>query len=260
MTNRIQLDNLEEYDDPAAYDQENNHYVGELPLLLEWAGKVNGPIIDLACGTGRLTLPLAKEGYQLIGIDVHKGMLEQAAKKAGKLNLDIQWLQQDCTNFQAGIRSPFIYMVGNSIQHFHTNEAQDQLLSSIKQHLQEDGIFIFDTRFPSANELLQPATEEYWKTYMDGENEIDLYTISSYDALKQIQHYTTIRKYKDHSAKIIDEKITNISLRYTYPLEMERVLKEHNLEIVNVYKDWKGTSIDSDSDYVVYICRKLPPR
>ena len=121
MTNNIQIDNLEEYDDPAAYDQENGQYLGELPLLLEWAGKVDGPIIDLACGTGRLTLPLAEEGYSLIGIDIHEGMLEQAAIKARELNLDIEWLQQDCANFQAGVKSPFMFMVGNSLQHFHTN-------------------------------------------------------------------------------------------------------------------------------------------
>lgn len=70
MTNSIQIDNLEEYDDPAAYALENDHYLGELPLLLEWANKADGLLIELACGTGRLTLPLAKEGYQLIGIDV----------------------------------------------------------------------------------------------------------------------------------------------------------------------------------------------
>lgn len=257
MTNSTSLNNLKEYDDPAAYDQENGQYLGELPLLLEWAGKVNGSIIDLACGTGRLTLPLAKEGHSLIGIDIHEGMLEQAAIKARKLDLDIEWLQQDCTNFQAGVLSPFIYMVGNSIQHFHTNEAQNHLLSSVQRHLHKNGIFIFDTRFPSAEELLQPTTEEYWKSYMDGEYEVDVYTISRYDSLKQIQHYTTIRKYKNQSGNIIEKKLTNISLRYTYPLEMERLLKEHNLEIVNVYKDWKGTPLNSESDNMVYVCRKV---
>lgn len=208
MMKKIFLDNLEEYDDPGLYDLENNSYLGELPFLLEWASNTKGTIIDLACGSGRITIPFAKEGYKLMGVDIHKGMLDQAAKKSSDLDLDIKWVEQDCTELDLNIKSPLIYMVGNSIQHFHTNKSQDQLLSAINNHLEEDGIFIFGTRFPSAEELLQPAKEEYWRSYKytkDGK-EVDLYTISEYDPLNQIQHYITIRKYKNEDGKVIDEK------------------------------------------------------
>ncbi|WP_307786780.1 class I SAM-dependent methyltransferase [Pseudogracilibacillus auburnensis] len=67
------LDNFEEYDDPVLYDKENESYIPELPFLLKWASKKRGTIVDLACGTGRLTIPLAKNGYKLMGVDLHKG-------------------------------------------------------------------------------------------------------------------------------------------------------------------------------------------
>lgn len=253
------FENGQEYDDPILYDKENESYVQELPYLLKWAEKTNGPIIDLACGTGRMTIPLAKNGHRLIGVDIHKGMLQEAVKKSTKLGLTIEWMEQDCTKLNLNVTSSFIYSVGNSFQHFLTNEEQDQFLSSVNKHLERDGVFIFGTRFPSTEELLQPSTEEYWRTYTDEETGtiVDVYTISHYDALEQIQDYTTIRRYKNASLAIVDEKRTNIRLRYVFPKEMERLLARHGFEIVHVYQDWKETPITNDSYEMVYVCRKV---
>ncbi|MCC3356050.1 class I SAM-dependent methyltransferase [Bacillus sp. REN16] len=253
-----QLDNFEEYENPILYDQENDPFQDDVKLLQKWALKVNGPIIDLACGTGRATIPLAEAGHTLIGVDIHKGMLTQAKRKTEQTNLNIEWMEQDCTNLQLGVKSPLIYIVGNSFQHFLTNEEQDQLLGSVHNHLEQEGIFIFGTRFPSPDELLQPATEEYWRSYKDETGKmVDVYTISNYDTIQQVQHYMTIRRQKDENGKMIDEKKTNIKLRYVYPQEMDRLLKGNGFEILAVYKDWHETPLTEDSHQMIYVCRKV---
>ncbi|HWL23471.1 MAG TPA: class I SAM-dependent methyltransferase [Ureibacillus sp.] len=250
--------NFEEYDNPSLYDKENENYIAELPFLLEWASKNDGTIIDLACGTGRVTIPLAQEGYKLIGVDIHKGMLETAIRKSSNRNLQIEWVEQDCTNFNLNLKSKLIYCVGNSFQHFLTNESQDQFLSSVTNHLEEDGVFIFGTRFPSPEELLQPSQEEYWRSYIDSDTNytVDVYTLSNYDSLNQIQHYSTIRKYKNMEKELIDELKTNIRLRYVFPKEMERLLYSNGLEMIHLYKDWNKTPITNDSYEMIYVCKK----
>ena len=255
----MKLENYEEYDDPILYDKENEPFIAELPYLLKWAERLEGPIIDLACGTGRITIPMAQNGHRMIGVDIHKGMLQEAVKKSSKFDLKIDWVEQDCRKMDLTIKSNFIYSVGNSFQHFLTNDAQDELLVSVNKHLEIGGIFIFGTRFPSNEELLQPSTEEYWKTYTDNDtqNLVDVYTISNYDSLNQIQHYTTIRRYKNEAGELIDEKTTNIRLRYVFPKEMERLLHSHGFQIVNVNKDWKGNPITNDSYEMIYVCKKI---
>lgn len=252
------LDNFEEYEDPILYDKENEHYIPEISLLSKWATKKQGTIIDLACGTGRVTIPLAKNGFRLMGIDIHKGMLNEAKNKSMNQDIQVEWLNQDCMKLELNIKSPLIYSVGNSFQHFLTNEAQDGFLNSVFIHLETEGIFIFGTRFPSVEELLQPSTEEFWRTYKDKETQqlVDVYTISKYDSLNQIQHYTTIRKYKNHDGRIINEKSTNISLRYVFPKEMERLLFQHGFEILHIYQDWNETPITNDSYDMIYVCKK----
>lgn len=259
MSNIKKLDNSEEYDNPTLYDQENDAFTDEVPFLSKWAAKMGGPIIDIACGTGRVTIPLASKGFHLIGVDVHNGMLNEARKKSSKQELQIEWFEQDCTKFDLDVKSNFIYSVGNSFQHFLTNEAQDGLLSSVNRHLNKEGIFIFGTRFPSVEELLQPSTEEYWRSYVDQEtqNKVDVFTISSYDSLEQIQHYTTIRKYKNQADEIVHQNITRISLRYVFPKEMERLLFAHGFEILHVYKDWNESPVTNDSYAMIYVCKKI---
>ncbi|MFE6075853.1 class I SAM-dependent methyltransferase [Paenibacillus sp. NPDC057886] len=254
----IHMDNAEEYNNPALYDQENNAYLEDVKFLSKWAANADGVIIDIACGTGRATIPLAMEGHHLIGVDLHKGMLDEARSKAAHLQLAIEWVEQDCSKLQLKMISQLIYSIGNSFQHFLTNEDQDGLLSSVNKHLEMGGLFIFGTRFPSTEELLQPPTEEYWRSYVDSEthNAVDVYTISRYDSLQQIQHYTTIRKMKDENGNIISEASTNIRLRYTYPQEMKRILGANGFEILHLYKDWHGTPLTDDSVEMIYVCKK----
>jgi len=253
------LDNFEEYDNPILYDKENDSYKEDVKFIDKWASKTKGLIIDLACGTGRVTIPLASRGYNLIGVDLHKGMLNEAIRKTTKLDLQIEWIEQDCSKLNLSVKSNLIYSVGNSFQHFLTNEAQDGLLMSVNKHLETGGIFIFGTRFPNADELLQPSTEEYWRTYIDSEtqNKVNVYTISKYDSLSQVQHNTTIRKITNNDEEIVDEVRTNISLRYVFPKEMERFLYGNGFEIVSVYKDWNETPISEDSYQMVYVCKKI---
>ncbi len=250
------LDNMEEYEDPELYDYENDTYVEDIPLLLKWAKKQGGTVIELACGTGRVTIPIALANIPIIGVDLSQKMLDKARDKASGKDLPITWSLQDCTKLQLETKSKLMYMTANSFQHFLTNESQDQLLQSVHTHLLEGGVFIFNTRFPSKEELLQPETEEFWRTYRNGAGEVvDVYTIARYDQIAQSQHYTTIRRTKDFDG-MITEKQTQINLRYTYPQEMKRLLVNNGFEILRVYSDWEETPLTEESYNIIYVCRK----
>ncbi|MEK3808147.1 class I SAM-dependent methyltransferase [Bacillus sp. FSL H8-0547] len=250
--------NFEEYDNPSLYDGENDSYTSDIPLLVKWASLTKGAIIDIACGTGRATIPLARKGHRVIGVDVHKGMLDEARRKSSDLRLEIDWIQQDCMDLNLETTADLTYSVGNSFQHFLTNDEQDKLLASVSRHLNPDGIFIFGTRFPGAEELFPAGTEEFWQTYEDAESklQVDVYCLSSYDPISQIQHNKTIRKYKNEAGEEVKEKKTEISLRYVFPMEMERLLSMNGFKIINVYGDWNEDPLTSGSKEMVYVCQK----
>jgi 2-polyprenyl-3-methyl-5-hydroxy-6-metoxy-1,4-benzoquinol methylase len=63
-------DNLEEYADPEIYDLENREFEPDGPFSLGFATKLKGPVLELGCGTGRVTIPLAQHGVDMTGLDL----------------------------------------------------------------------------------------------------------------------------------------------------------------------------------------------
>ncbi|TWT08588.1 class I SAM-dependent methyltransferase [Planococcus sp. CPCC 101016] len=147
--------------------------------------------MDLGCSTGRVTIPLAKQGYNIIGVDLHEGMLDQARKKTANDTLPIKWILQDCTKLSLNITVPLIYMTGNSFQHFLTNESQNQLLQSVRKHLKPKGVFIFNTRFPILKELAE--VDESIRVYTDKRHrKIKEKNVETYHSLTQILHCLSV--------------------------------------------------------------------
>lgn len=90
-------DNLEEYADPVLYDYEHKDFEPYGPFYLTLAERIGGEILDLGCGTGRVTIPLAQRSFRITGLDIVPEMLEFAKKKASKLSVD--WVEADVRDF-----------------------------------------------------------------------------------------------------------------------------------------------------------------
>lgn len=255
VNRKIFEDNMEKYKDPAMYDLQYENYLKDLPLLLEWARKSGGTVVDLACGTGRITIPIAQQGIKIVGVDLNKGMLERAKLKSEQKHLDITWLHQDCSDFNLEFTSPFMYMTGNSFQHFLTNESQDNLLQSIYNQLTTGGIFIFGTRFPISSDLISTETPE--KNYYDSLNrQVSEYYIEKYEPLEQILHSTSVRKIYNSNNEIIQEESDSILLRYVFPKEMDRILLKNGFKVINKYGTWDKGKLTDESSEMIYVCQK----
>ncbi|MFB4212913.1 class I SAM-dependent methyltransferase [Shouchella sp. JSM 1781072] len=236
--------NFDKYANPDQYDHDYGDYKDDYLFLKEHIQALTGPIIDLACGTGRVTIPLAKAGYQLIGVDLHGGMLAHAKRKAETLKLPIHFYEQDCTQLDLNTCAPLIYMTGNSFQHFLTNESQDQLFQSVRKHLRPNGEFIFDTRNPILEELAEDFIEHV--DYTDKEGNVLVETHSErYDALTQILSCTTEREGVKES----------IDLRYMYPQELLRLLTTQGFTIKAVHGSWKKQPFTAKSPQIIVHCQ-----
>lgn len=254
MGNTVE-DNLTAYDHPDKYDELYSGYTEDLRYIMEAAKGVTAPIVELACGTGRLTVPMAMRGWQMIGVDIHAGMLELAKRKAEKEVLTIRFEQQDCTELNLGLVTPLIFMTGNSFQHFLTNDSQDRLFQSVKAHLEPGGEFVFDTRNPLLAELASGEKTEERKTDAQGNTIVERNT-EVYDHLAQILH-CQMEQETWKSGECMSEETEAISLRYTFPMELERLLHTHGFEMLHLYGSWRKDLFTKDSVSIVVHCRSM---
>ena len=101
-------------------------------------------VLDLACGTGNVTIPLAERGYDMIGVDMSGEMLNIAADKARAKNLDILFLNQDMTEFELYGTVDAIVCSLDGVNYLTEDWQLEQLFALVKNYLNPDGIFIFD--------------------------------------------------------------------------------------------------------------------
>lgn len=101
-------------------------------------------VLDLGCGTGKMTLELAGRGYDMTGIDYSIEMLDIARNEAEKAGQDILWLCQDMREFELYGTVDAAVCCLDCVNHLEDTGALQKCFSLIHNYLIPDGIFIFD--------------------------------------------------------------------------------------------------------------------
>ena len=262
----IDHDNLEEYADPVDYDRQDSSDTG-VAFYAALAQETGGPVLEIACGTGRVAIPIARRGFAVTGLDVVPGMLERARSKAA--GLPIRWVEGDARDFDLGEeRFRLIFLTGNAFQAFLTNADQEALLGRVRAHLHDEGLFAFETRNPRWRTsegrdedpdglfvYLETRAEEALPPHTDAEGrEVRESRTRTYDHVAQVLHWTTYRRW--HEGAQERTKITRTALRYTFPQELAALLHYNGFTIARRYGDWDGEPLTAASPSIIVVCRK----
>lgn len=132
-------------------------------------------VCELGCGTGNITLPLARRGYEMIGIDLSENMLMIAREKAYEEQLNVLYLQQDMREFELYGTVDAIIAVCDSFNYINL-EGLKSVFKWVANYLESGGLFIFDlnTRYKFenvyANQTFTEIGEDYaiiWENQFD---------------------------------------------------------------------------------------------
>jgi SAM-dependent methyltransferase len=145
------------YDDPALYDRLVPP--GPCETFYDSLAPEGGSVLDLGCGTGRLTIPLAGRGRSITGLDASASMLSAARAKSSACGAPVVWAQGDMSRFDLGRRFDLIMVTCNSLAHLTDDEALQGCFASVRRHLREGGVFAFDVVNPDLKLLRRPTKE-----------------------------------------------------------------------------------------------------
>ncbi|MBE0670745.1 MAG: class I SAM-dependent methyltransferase [Anaerolineales bacterium] len=247
-------DNLGEYSDPKLYDAENRDFEPDGPFILSLVKQLGGAVLELGCGTGRITIPLAQNGVEIVGLDVVPGMVDLARQKSE--GMPIEWVVADVRNYQLGRKFKLIFESGSVFHHMLTRQDQEAYLARVREHLEDEGRLVLSLFFPKARNLVSTDVVEEWFTaeHPDG-YEIKVSGIDEYDDFRQVKTETAYRRWTDASGKELLQ-VAPLSLRYVFPQEMEALLHYGGFEIVEQYGDFDRGPVTKESGLITLVCKK----
>ena len=262
----IDHNNLEEFADPHTYDMEDTSDTG-IAFYAALAQETGSPVLEIACGTGRVSIPIARLGFAVTGVDIVPGMVERARSKA--VGLPTRWIEGDARTFDLGEQFRLIFLTGNAFQAFLTRADQEALLERVRAHLHDDGLLAFETRNPrwatretrAAEEeglfanLETCDQEEGGQPYTDSSGrDVRVSKTQAYDHVAQILHWTTYRRRRAGDQE--HTTITRIAVRYTFPQELAALLHYNGFTILRQYGDWNLEPLTAASPSIIVVCRK----
>jgi SAM-dependent methyltransferase len=247
-------DNLEDYLDPVLYDQENSDFEPDGPFYLALAQKLGGRVLELGCGTGRITIPMAEAGVDITGLDIVPGMLARARDKAG--DLPIEWVEGDVCDFHLGRKFSVIIAPGNVFEHLLKRSQHEAMLACVREHLAPDGCFALVMRFPRPAAMQSSEGERDWFSYTDESGrEVKVTGTDEYDIVRQVLHETAYRRWTGADGETVTRR-ARLSLRFFFPQEIQALLHYNGFRIYERYGDLNSNPMTAESRGMVMICGK----
>jgi SAM-dependent methyltransferase len=225
----------------------------DVSFYLSQARTAYGAVLEIGCGTGRVTIPLAAAGVEIIGLDVSASMLEQAKRKAQDQGVTVNWIEADGRNFDLGRHFAVIIMPFNTLQFFRDAASLKQVFDRVKCHIAEDGRFVFDVFNPQVSFLAADPVQRYERARYpdpDGRGDVVLEETREYLADRQIIRST--RHY--HIGAQRDAALTSLELRCFFPCELDLILEHHSFRLKEKYGDFDGAPFSSSSPKQICVC------
>jgi SAM-dependent methyltransferase len=241
------------------YDLDYADFYDDLFMYQQFAARCGAPVLELGCGTGRLLVALAGDGYEVTGVDVSAPMLELARRKviAQELEARVDLLQRDMRELELAGRFNLAFAAINSFMHMETADDQLATLNRIREHLNPGGLLVLDLFNPDPGRLLDAQGQVVLdKVLTDPETgqQVIKFRSQTADLGQQMLHMTLIVDAVDAEGNV-RRHVYPFSLRYLFRGELELLLRHAGFEVEALYGSYDLDEFSGDSDKMIAVAR-----
>jgi len=246
------------------YDEDmgRNNPGRDIAFYCMYAATAPGPVLELGCGTGRITLPMVQRGATVHGLDASLPMLRELERKARQLltgteraRLQLYWA--DMCDMELRERFALILCPFSAFNYVVDEPDRTRMLQNVRAHLDGNGLFILDTFIPHYEDLLLPDDHinfDYRRQTEDGmvlEREKTIHK----DLTRQINIVNRTYRFWDAGAGLVRQLTTSERIRYYFFSELKLLLEHHGFVVEREYGDFDGGSYDYRASTMAFVCR-----
>ena len=247
------------YDHVGAYSTRHDvgFYVGE-------AARVDGKILEVASGTGRVLIPIARTGKRIVGVDRSRKMLdrcrEKLAAEPAAVRDRVTLHDADMRDFDLGERFAAAIFPFRPFQHLATFDDQLSCLDTVRRHLVPGGRLIFDVFNPDLARIATPSTDEFEDTpdtaLPDGSRFRRTGRLVAVHRLDQVNDVELVY-YVTRPSGETERRVHAFQMRWFLRNELEHLLARGGFEIDALYGDFDRSPLVDTSPEIIVVARSL---
>ena len=235
------------------YDEVYSFVDYDIAFYLQKYKELGGKVLEIGCGTGRVTIPMMEAGADITAIDYSQKMLEQLESKAGDIDAPIEIILQDVRSLYLKKRYNLIIFPYRGFQSLLSVDDQINALTAIRKHLDFEGRLIIDLFVPT-RDLFDQNSEIFYhlRDFEDDSETIkSLHHRSRFDHHNQLIHtQLSISESKDD--QITSKRYAVFSLRYLYTDEARYLFEFCGFKIQEISGDYDGTPYNREADETIW--------
>lgn len=243
------------------YDLTQRGVAGDAAFYLEQAQQAGGKVLDLACGTGRISIPMAQAGIDVTGLDLSQEMLEKARQKADEAGVadSLRLLQGDMRNFDLGQTFSLIMIPFRSFLHLLQIHEQMKALTCIRKHLAPGGKLVMNVFVPKISHFHEENEKMSLRgTYrLDNGEEVAMWDYTRYDHFQQLCEVTRTYERTDATGLVTQRVTGRFTLRYIFPAELHHLLRLNGFKVTQRYGNFAKGAFDASSNELIVVAEAI---
>jgi SAM-dependent methyltransferase len=218
----------------------------DVAFFVQAATGSGGPVLEVGCGTGRVLIPTARAGVEIVGLDLSQHMLDicrdRLRREPAEVRSRVQLVEADMRDFELSQTFNLVTVPFRPFQHLITVDDQLACLKQIGRHLADGGQLILDLFNPSlpalvSDNLGQELGDEPEFTTPDGLRVVRRHRTVSRDLFNQV-NYVELIYHVTHPDGREERLVHSFPMRYLFRFEVEHLLVRCGFQIEHVYADF----------------------
>ena len=242
------------------YDWYVGDFAEDLPLYRRYARHARTPLLEIGAGSGRLTIPLARAGHEVVAVDVSSSMLAllraRLRREPAAVRRRVRVVHADATRFSLSTRFDLIIVPYYTFNYFLSQHSCHAALRRLEAHLTEDGRLLIDVFIPLARiarcpraPLLRMDLRLPRGARLRGWNH---YTM---DLRRQIETRRHLVVHEPGGGRARRQRFT-IRRRWWHAAELRAMFRRHGLEVEGVFAGYRGRRARGDAEQLLWVLRR----
>jgi SAM-dependent methyltransferase len=252
----LEVGSLAHYEDAAWYARTYADRTEDIAYYSALAREHGGPVLEYGCGAGRIGLPIARGGIEIVGVDHSASMLSdfraRLAKEDDVVRGRVSLRRGDMRTLAIRRKFPLILCTFNTFLHLYVRDDVERFLARVRAHLARGGLFVFDASVPMPVDLARDPSRPHRTPPVRHPTlgRARYQERFDYDPIRQVL-FVAMELATDDGRQMM----TPLAHRQFFPAELDALLHYNGFDVVKCEGGFRGEPVDRHADTIVWTCR-----